>query len=333
MISTLFKIPIPLPIHYLRKKAGVNPLIINYHVVSNEILPHIEHIYKYRNHDHFIEDLDILAKYYQPIDLHTYLDHLKNKQELPKSAMLLTIDDGLKEIYTNMAPVLLEKKIPATIFLTKNYIDNKELGYDHKKSLLISKLNELKPNDVQKLLIQFGLFEKNKLTMNQSIINISYNNRNIVDEIANSVALNFDNYLLENKPYITSSQIKELVDNGFTIGGHSIDHAKFTELSLSDQINQAVESVDYVCNKFSVGYRVFAFPYWDGGISHEFFKLMENKVDATFGTQGMLTDPATLNHQRIGIERFSHPTKRMIKAHYFRKIIYKLLRKHIISRN
>jgi peptidoglycan/xylan/chitin deacetylase (PgdA/CDA1 family) len=332
MNSSLFKIPEPLPINLLRRLSGVNPLIINYHIVSDETLPHIEHIYKYRSIKEFNNDLDILTKYFHPVDLHTFLDSIKKNQQLPKNSMLLTIDDGLKEIYTKMAPILLERKIPATIFLTKNYVDNYELGDDHKKSLLINRLNNLTTGEFEKLFKKYNLVLSGNTSFKDSIINISYKNRKLIDELASSVSLNFDEYLSINKPYIVSSQVKELIDQGFTFGGHSIDHPRLVELDLENQIKQAVESVDFVCKNFNINYRVFAFPYWDGGISREFFNIINKKVDATFGTQGLLKDSASINHQRIGFERFHYPVKRMIKAHYTRKIIYQLLGKGIIKR-
>lgn len=332
MNSKLFNIPIPLSINYLRRRSKVNPIIINYHVVSDEILPHIKHIYKFRSKQAFIDDLAILTRHFKVIDLNTFLDSLKNKVKLPENALLLTIDDGLKEIYTNMAPILLEKKIPATIFLTKNYVDNIELGYDHKKSLLIEKLESLKTDDVNELLNKYKIERHAAGSLHHRIINISYKNRNLVDQLANEVSIDFDKYLKDQQPYITSSQVKELINSGFSFGGHSIDHAPFIELDFNDQINQVVESVDFVCNSFDISYRVFAFPYWDAGISTGFFNRLTGNMDATFGTQGLLKDSSVLNHQRIGFERFPQSVKRILKVHYARKWIYGLLNRDIIKR-
>ena len=332
MNSKLFNIPIPLPLNLLRNLSGVNPLIVNYHIVSDEILPHIKHIYKFRTRKKFEEDLEFLRKHYEPIDLYTFLESRQNGRKLPKNSLLLTIDDGLKEIYSNMAPILQEKKFPATIFLTKEYIDNISLGYDHKKSLLIEKLATLKTNEVEEVLKQTGLLTNEKNTVEKLIIDIRYKNRTLVDKIAELISLDFNQYLTEKSPYVTSNQVKQLIDQGFTIGGHSIDHAPFKELSIDEQIHQVIESVDFVCNSFGLNYRVFAFPYWDAGISTEFFNKLTGNIDATFGTQGLLRDSSALNNQRIGFERFQQSVKRILKVHYVRKLVYQALNQDIIRR-
>lgn len=331
MRSFLYKIPIPLTFPYLRNKAGVNPLIINYHVVSDSRIPHVSNIYTYRNSKKFIEDLNFFSDNYHIITLLELLESRKNKTTLPDNALFITFDDGFKEVYEIAAPILIEKKILPTIFLTKNYIDNLELGYDHRKSLLIERLlnfNNLQDKkSVRKILNGDSLQVK---TLINSIVKIPYKQRELVDRIANELKVDFKEYITVEKPYLTSQQVKELLSSGFTFGGHSIDHPNFIELSVDDQLNQAKESMDFVCNSFNINYKVFAFPYWDGGISFEFFEKLS--ADATFGTQGLLTDPVDNNIQRIGIERFNFTANRIVKAHYLRKILYHFLKKDIIQR-
>ena len=130
-------IPIPLGFKFLRIKAGVNPLIVNYHMVSDEHLPYIENLYKYRNVETFISDLDFYNKYYHPIGMIEFLDCLKNDVALPENSLLLTFDDGFKEVSEIAAPLLLEKKITATFFITTDFLDNQKLNHDNKQSLLI----------------------------------------------------------------------------------------------------------------------------------------------------------------------------------------------------
>ena len=68
------------------------------------------------------------------------VDSVKNNTILPKNSFMITFDDGFRELYDIVAPILQEKKLTATIFLTRNYLDNAELGYDNKKSLILEQL-------------------------------------------------------------------------------------------------------------------------------------------------------------------------------------------------
>jgi len=332
MNSIFNKIPIPWSFNRLRKLAGVNPLVVNYHVVSDHFLPHVNNIYNYRDTETFTRDIDFLTSRFRIINLQRLLDHLKTGKKLPDNAAIITIDDGLREVYDVMAPVLKRKFIEPVLFLTKNYVDNKELGYDHRKSLVINRINELNDsrteNNLTTLLQEVQQFNH---TVIDSIIGIPYDLRHLVDSIAKMIGVDYPAFLASQAPYLTSSQITGLIGQGFSIGGHSVDHPNFRELNLEDQLWQANESMDFVCERFQVNYRVFAFPYWDAGIPVKFFTDLA--ADATFGTQGLLSDIIPNHIQRIGFERFKYSARQSIKAHYFRKMLLSKMGKGVITRN
>jgi len=47
----------------------------------------------------------------------------KGEKEIPDKAILITLDDGWKSVYTDALPVLKEFGFPYTLFLYKNYVD------------------------------------------------------------------------------------------------------------------------------------------------------------------------------------------------------------------
>jgi peptidoglycan/xylan/chitin deacetylase (PgdA/CDA1 family) len=153
-----------------------------------------------------------------------------------------------------------------------------------------------------------------------------------MDAIAKHLDLDFSSYLREESPYLTSKQISTLIDQGFTIGSHALDHANFRELSLEEQIKQVIVSMDAICKRFSIHYRTFAFPYSDKEITREFFNRISSNMDATFGNQGLLEDCISNHYQRISVEKTSFSGKDTTKYCYLRNISYKLLNKHLITR-
>ena len=266
--------------------------------------------------------------------MYDLLNHMKNSVELPENSFIITFDDGFREVYDIVLPILLENKISATAFLTTNFIDNKELGYPNKKSLLISKIDKLNDSALNVKLNSF--LEKNNITgtsVKLAILRIPYVKRYILDEIARLMNVNFDEFLHENKPYLTSLQIHELIKEGITVGSHSIDHANFSELSLADQTFQAIESTRLIREKFNIDYRIFAFPFSDVLISRYFYEKTKDEFDITFGTQGMLHDSIGNNIQRVNVEKFKQPAHKTIKSHYARKLLYGLLGKDLIVRS
>lgn len=294
--------PIPVRFSYLRNKVKVNPLVINYHTVSNKELPHIINLYRYRDVNGFRQDLDFFISRYRPISMLELLESLKHKKsKLPENAVLLTFDDGFREIYDIVAPLLLEKKFPATFFIISKCIDNKCLSYNNKKSLVIEYLKKNESltivNDIDDIIRKNNIPGKN---LPDSIRNIPYITRHLIDLIASLAQIDFSQFLEESKPYLSTNQIEDLLQSGFAFGGHSLDHARFTELSLEEQIQQARLSIDYLVEQFSIG---------------------------------LMKDPQENHFQRISIEKFNQSAKRTIKFHYTRKIIYHFLGLEYIIRN
>ena len=66
--------PVPLGMKLLRKVARVNPLIVNYHVVSPLDLPYVKHLYAYRDPGGFEEDLDYFRKHFCPLAMPDFLE-------------------------------------------------------------------------------------------------------------------------------------------------------------------------------------------------------------------------------------------------------------------
>jgi len=144
----------------------------------------------------------------------------------------------------------------------------------------------------------------------------------------------YKKYLTNKKPYLTSEQIFELINEGFKIGAHSINHPLFSEISEAEQIKQTKESIDFICKKFGEKQKLFAFPFTDDGVTDVFFNtVFENKiVDYTFGTAGIKDDIFERNIQRIPIEKYGLSAKRHIKTEYLLYIIKKLFGKHVVKR-
>lgn len=323
-----------MPFRLLRTLAGVNPIIINYHMVSDKPLPYIINLYNYRSIDTFTDDLDFFTRYFHVIGLRELLDGIVNKTKLPENSLMITFDDGFREIYEIVAPILIERKITCTVFITKNFLDNIELGYDNRKSVIIDAILNLKHNNLKDEI--FNLLQNNNSNIKNDLIssikNISYARRNLVDTIGKLLDIDFEGFVKSQQPYLTSRHITELVNEGFTFGGHGIDHPKYAELSLEDQILQTITSVAFITEKFALDYRVFAFPYSDIAVSGSFFHAISDKIDATFGTEGLRKDCIDNNFQRISVEKFRYPAMRTVKFYYLRKLAHKITCKDLMRR-
>ena len=321
--ETLTNFVSAIPLSILEKLAYTNLIISYYHTVSNDQITHIKHLYQYKNIAQFKEDIDFIVKNYTPISLRELLDFTKSGVRLPKKALLVTFDDGLREVHEIIAPILLDKGVPATFFLNSAFIDNRVLCYQHKASIIAEQFTKLNNLSLKKKIIALLLDNGIQCSSVESgVLQIKYHNKNILDEIAEVLNIDFVDYLLKNKPYLDSSETKELIKNGFTIGAHSIDHPLYMSLPIKDQLYQSIESLKKIKEMFCLDYGAFAFPHTDYGVSKKFFIDFYNSglVDISFGTSGMLDDNIKNNFQRFSLEKPLMPARKLIALNYARRI-------------
>lgn len=288
-----------LPIDLLCRCTGHNFIIPFYHIVSDEKCPHVENLYRFKNTKEFEQDLDYLAKNYQPIGADDLEGILAGKYK-GRKIMLLTFDDGLRQMYDIVAPILLKKGIPAVFFLNTDFIDNKALMFRYKDSLIKSWGHDT----IQTLKAR--------------------SEKELTETIDQPLARRLDDFLKEYKPYMSTDQIRSLISQGFTVGAHSCSHPYYEDLSIDTQLSETLDSLDILKRDFDIKQKLFAFPFTDHGVPKIFFdKIFDSgKVDFSFGGAGIKNDVHPRQFQRIPMEGWNASAEQVLKAEY----LYFLLR-------
>lgn len=303
-----------------------------YHVISDIRLKHIVNLYKYKDVSSFKSDLDFFLKHYKPLDLSGLIKLIKGRSQPPSPSFFLSFDDGLKEFYNLIAPVLLEKGIPATCFLNSAFIDNEDMFFRYKESILIELINGINRKSKEWKILK-SWFNDNKMSAasyKKELLKIKYDRRDMLDELSGILNFSFSDYLEKEKPYLTGGQINELIKKGFTFGAHSIDHPEYRFISFEEQIKQTLGSIDEISRRFSPGYKIFAFPFTDHQVGRQFFEKIngDGTIDFTAGAAGMKRDSIYNNIQRIPMDEYYLGARDRIKIDY----IYYLF-KSVVNRN
>lgn len=240
-----------------------NLSIVYYHIVSNQ-----NHDYYFNskaiNVQNFRKQIKFLKAHFDIISLADAIRLAESKQSLSKK-LVITFDDGFRENYSVIAPILLEEKIPATFYFITNCIDNNDLMWRN-KLLLIEKY---KTNENNKHIIdianRFGL---NAPKDNQNLLIWSNSEWSMEkkEELVNLlwseiVPFSLNEYLCEKQPYCTSEEILEMSNSGFEIGSHSVSHPNFSKLSYSNfqyEINQSCKTISEIINAKVIS---FSYPF------------------------------------------------------------------------
>ncbi|MDD3080420.1 MAG: polysaccharide deacetylase family protein [Paludibacter sp.] len=312
--------------------SGKGLILPFYHTVSDQYLPHIKHLYQYPNLKIFEKNLDYFLNNFTPVGPDYLLDCVSNPEKIKNNAFFLSFDDGFSQFYSEVAPILQKKGVPATIFINTNFVDNKSMFFRLKVSLIIDEIKNNTPTKASIKAIENDLrYAGIAYSSANDLKKLTYSDEELILKIANVLNIDFSEFLKKEKPYMSTDQIKELAKKGFTIGAHSKSHPYYPTISEEQRIAETNESMDFVIDKFNQPLRLFSFPFTDYAMDKTFFDKIN--TDLSFGTANLKSDSIQNNFQRIGMEvSVNEHTEKIIKTEYMLFLIKKLMHRETINR-
>jgi peptidoglycan/xylan/chitin deacetylase (PgdA/CDA1 family) len=323
-----YLLPLPASLAGLERliRLADEPLVhVFYHTVSDDYLPHVSPLYRPKNIREFKADMDFLLKHFRPVSLNDVLRHVQKEKILSAPSFHLSFDDGLKEIYEVVFPVLWQKGIPATLFVNSDFVDNKDLFFRYKAAVLTDRMTQrpVSPpltDSIRKRLMASGI---KKASVQSMLLHVNYGNCTVLDEIAAALDLDFSAFLREKRPCLTSGELKTMQQSGFSIGGHSINHPNYFLLPEEEQVRQTLASCSFVQKHFPEPHTCFAFPFSDEGVKPSFFKSIYGAVDLTFAASGINTAFQGRHRGRIDMETYGKNAKQCIYRAYMTNVLKK----------
>ena len=327
-----------IPLSRLIRWTGQSLFLPFYHSIGPaSALPHIRHLYPPRSEKLFRQDLDYLLSYFEPLTLRQLYTAIIEKQSFQRPVCFLSFDDGLREVYDIARPILLEKGIPASFFLNPNFIDNRDLMFRYKASLLIETfhagmLDESMKRQARDLLMTAHCFHQ---TIPASLLSIRFGRQDLLDQIASLWKLDWQAFLLRRQPYLSTEQIRQMQKEGFTFGAHSLDHRRYYDWPLEEQLHQTKESMRWVNQQFAPEIPAFAFPFTDHLVSKAFFEEILGEtggIALTFGGAGLKRDISSRQLQRFPMEKTRLSASKLIPAEYVYYLLKAPFGKNCITR-
>ena len=251
--------------------------IIYYHMITDK--SHDYYFDSYISVKNFTEQIKFLKKKYEVIPLHEAIQRVEQGESL-KKCLSITFDDGFSECYFIIAPILYDEKLPATFFLIENTIDNKDIMWRNKIQFIENNLS-----DSQKYKLAEKLTNNKSLDSKQnsnSLLQISNGwAMNEKDELANmlweeSGLIPLKEWLDQTKPYLTLTQIQELLNSGFHIGSHSKSHPRCDRLDYSELEKEIIGATNTLNEMFNVNINLFSYPFGTRASEKDEQKILQN---------------------------------------------------------
>ena len=176
------------------------------------------------------------------------------KGKIDREAVIITFDDGFRDVLNHAYPVLEKFNLPFTICINSNFVQNLDM-------LWLSKLNILRRR---------GLFETfcNRYsyppTISKFMNNLEVNNN--LNHFLAASGIDIEEISTHERLYLSQDDVKKMNPDLATILPHTHTHFKTTDLNYSQRKKEIEASIRY-CQKTLPEYYqpIFSFPFGSPG--------------------------------------------------------------------
>jgi|GEM_PF-979456 peptidoglycan/xylan/chitin deacetylase (PgdA/CDA1 family) len=333
--NSIGKLSFFLPITLLSKLTSTKIICPFYHTIEPNYPELFRHLYKPLSFKRWNEDINFFIKHFEALSPHTFYNFTKEQCKPRKPAFFLSFDDGLREVYEKAFPVLKAKGISAAIFVNTDFIDNKDLFYRYKVSLIIEKIVKQPSLErlIDNILLDFTNLKGN--SVKEKLLNIGAKEKHVLDKLLPICEIDLKEILKTYKPYLFKHELIDMANSGWYIGSHGTNHDEFQVLDNNEREKQIIQSFYYIESFIKQSFKMFAFPFTDFNIQQQFIKRIHSKlgVDIIFGGAGIYKEKFPFHIQRIPIEKnYAKSAEAIIKKEYFYYFAKCLLGKKYIKR-
>jgi len=242
--------------------------IVTYHYVrpiKNSQFPEIKGL----ELDSFVRQIEHFKKKFNFITVEQLIDGIYNQKRIPEKSILLTFDDGLKEHYTHVFPVLRDNCIQGLFFPTSKPIDEKIVLDVHKIHFILACCNDKLDlvSDIYSLINQYKK-EHNLKSPEEYFAELAIANRfdpkeiifikrilqrglpskirsDIIDQLF-SKYVRIDEKSFAEQFYLEYSDISEMRSDGMYFGSHGHTHQWFSHMNNEERAQEIRNSKKFL---------------------------------------------------------------------------------------
>ena len=271
----------------------------------------------------FEKQIRTLKKKYNPIGAEEIIEVINNDKPIAKNSMMFTFDDGLKDHYKYVFPILKENKIEGVFFPSGKPIQEKMVLDVHKIQFILGSINnsssvilEIKKNlnDFRKKFKiksfdsyykEYAIedrfdtkevtFIKNLLQKGLPLILRSKLVNNLFKKYVTS-----DEEKFSKKLYLSINEIYKMKKSGMVFGSHGYSHYWLSTLS-EKELSKELKNNEQFLKKISGNYKIICYPH---GSYNDLVIKKISMQDFQFGLTTEVGDAILNRENRFKLKRF-----------------------------
>lgn len=263
--------------YFIRSKAKPAAVILMYHRISDTS---IEPNWLAVSPANFTAHMQYLKLAFNTMRLTDLVESIKDGS-LPDRSVAVTFDDGYSDNVTHALPVLESAMVPATIFVTTDYVDSdREPWWDEMKHFLLEPSCVPPQLSMQVMGCDYSwptVTVEDRLAAHQTLENLM---RPLPAEVNDAILNNLATWTGLHRKLrvayrtVTTPQLTKLAQHPLIeVGAHTITHPILPTLSLEAQFNEIVGS-RHMLEKM-IGQPVRSFAYPNGDFTEQTRKLVD----------------------------------------------------------
>jgi peptidoglycan/xylan/chitin deacetylase (PgdA/CDA1 family) len=244
-----------------------NLYVLNYHrIFEGELNTNFNHRVFNHSKKTFVKQMKWLKANFDLFSEADLLEHLAGNKPLKRRTVMITFDDGYIDNYTIAFPILKEMGIPATYFIPYSQIDRSSLAW---WDLLAYFAKHATAKTVTIKGQTFDLTTEEGI--NNAVIYLCWEYKTLPNAQAKEFLKRMHHEMglekslqeiteLSHEEFMTWEQVKEVSDNGVTIGSHTMSHQILSNQTPEDQYSELADSKRLLEEKLGQKIQTLAYP-------------------------------------------------------------------------
>lgn len=220
--------------------------------------------------DEFDRQMSELRSAFNVLSMSAACDHLLNGRKLPANTIVLTIDDGYSDFYTIAYPILKRYGLPATLYITTDFIDGKCWLWPDIVSYIIdnTNLDVIQTETEFTGKISFSLRTRAERSAAwHNIINLCISVENghrkqLIQSVLDNVEISLPAVPVAEYAPLTWEQLGDMAQHNIDIGAHTLSHPILSRLEPNEIDREIFGSKRRIEERIS--YTVCSFCYPNG---------------------------------------------------------------------
>ncbi|MDX1824610.1 MAG: polysaccharide deacetylase family protein, partial [Thiohalomonadales bacterium] len=254
-------------------------------------------------------------RFYQPMTLLQLVQRVFESGEVPRNAIVITVDDGYRDFHDVAWPILKEFNVPATLFVTTGFVSGDLWLWPDQVTWLFSQAPELDTT------IAVGDFElstssvhANRRATWQSLVGYllsipDKDKHRAIQQLADSWSLSLPNEAPDDYAACSWEHLRDMEAAGIEIGGHTVTHPSLGCVDESQARQEIQGCLDMLNKQLGARDRTFCYP---NGEPSDFSIALKGVVQsvgfsaavAAFADSLGLTHRYSLRRHSSGEDRF-----------------------------